>query len=351
MHVDWDWIKQRPHYFAEVLSKNNAVFVLYIRSNRRSNLSKNSKERIRAYPVINIPKQFKFKIIKNLNFLIHKFIYSIAIYFWKPDVVWLSYPTMVKELPKHAVIPIIYDCMDNHYSMAPVVNKLEILNCEKDLVAKATAIIVSSDQLLLNIQEIAEPECKKIHIVRNGYNGVSIVPEANNKSNQIFKICYVGTVGKWFDWNIINHGLLYFPELEFHIIGPIEYGIDVLKHERITYYGVVEHEKLYSRVKAFDCFIMPFIVNDIILSVDPVKLYEYINFDKNIICVKYREIERFQKFVHYYNDENEFINTILCLMKDNTLKYSAKDRIQFLLNNTWKSRAVQLDKIIDNIES
>ena len=46
---------------------------------------------------------------------------------------------------------------------------------------------------------------------------------------------------------------------------------------------------------------MPFILNELIESVDPVKLYEYINFEKNIICIKYDEILRFKDFVYFYN--------------------------------------------------
>lgn len=51
-----------------------------------------------------------------------------------------------------------------------------------------------------------------------------------------------------------------------------------------------------------DCLIMPFILNDIISDVDPVKLYEYISMGKNIISVKYREVKRFEKFVYFYRE-------------------------------------------------
>ena len=66
---------------------------------------------------------------------------------------------------------------------------------------------------------------------------------------------------------------------------------------------------------------MPFVVNDIILSVDPVKLYEYLNFNKNIISVHYPEIDRFSDFVNFYNSNKELISVIFKLMNDNSHKY------------------------------
>ena len=74
----------------------------------------------------------------------------------------------------------------------------------------------------------------------------------------------------------------------------------------MEFMGTVEHNKLYSAVKDSTALIMPFKVNKIIESVDPVKLYEYINFNKNILTIKYNEINRFDKFVYFYSDYTEY---------------------------------------------
>ncbi len=51
---------------------------------------------------------------------------------------------------------------------------------------------------------------------------------------------------------------------------------------------------------------MPFKLNDIVEAVDPVKLYEYINFNKDILTISYKEIERFSKFTYSYDGYDEF---------------------------------------------
>ena len=87
-----------------------------------------------------------------------------------------------------------------------------------------------------------------------------------------------------------------------------------------------------------DCLIMPFIVNELIEAVDPVKIYEYINFNKNIIMSKYNEVERFKNFVYFYQTLQDFDNAIEDIKKTRRTKYSQKDRKSFLQENTWKNR-------------
>ncbi len=51
----------------------------------------------------------------------------------------------------------------------------------------------------------------------------------------------------------------------------------------MKFYGPIDDDKLYKNVQNFDCLIMPFKLNKLIFSVDPVKLYEYINYNKPIV--------------------------------------------------------------------
>jgi hypothetical protein len=107
--------------------------------------------------------------------------------------------------------------------------------------------------------------------------------------------------------------------------------------------GVVQHDQLKQYVKEVDGFIMPFYVTDLITSVDPVKLYEYINFNKNILCVKYDEINRFERYVFFYSDYKSYISQIKIMMQSNDdIKYSEEDRINFLHENTWENRVEQI---------
>ena len=134
------------------------------------------------------------------------------------------------------------------------------------------------------------------------------------------------------------------PKLRYKIIGPAE--VTLPENERIEYTGTVEHHRLYDAIKDTDCLTMPFVINDIVLSVDPVKLYEYINYNKNILCVRYPEIGRFEPFVYFYEDYDTFLNQIKKMMKDNRIKYDNESRIRFLQENNWESRVREITRIL-----
>ena len=128
-------------------------------------------------------------------------------------------------------------------------------------------------------------------------------------------------------------------------------GNNYRKQERLYYEGVVEHKELYNRIREYDCLVMPFQVNEIVLSVDPVKLYEYISFGKCIISVFYPEIERFGDFVYFYRTAEEYSALLEELTRSGfPPKYSAGQQKEFLSENTWDSRYLTVRQCIEDME-
>lgn len=165
-------------------------------------------------------------------------------------------------------------------------------------------------------------KCKdKIVLNRNAFDGVILNVNYENIRKDVYKIGYIGTISAWFDFESLYYTLDNIKNIEYHLIGPIDHKHR--PHERIKLYGPIKHEDLYSFAKEFDCFIMPFKLNELITSVDPVKLNEYINYNKSIISVYYDEIKRFSPFVSFYNNKED-LNTILQSMVNQNFpkKYS-----------------------------
>jgi teichuronic acid biosynthesis glycosyltransferase TuaH len=80
---------------------------------------------------------------------------------------------------------------------------------------------------------------------------------------------------------------------------------------------------------------MPFVVDDLVRSVNPVKIYEYIYFDKPILSIYYPGLERFKKFIDFYINKEECVSIIEKCLISSTKKYSAFEREIFFLENTW----------------
>ncbi len=349
-HIDWNWIKQRPQFIAEGLSSFFDVSVVYMFQNRnRTVLQKGKEPTVPVNPIYAIPFFSRLSLTRYIDEKFRYFQYFRHYKRIKPDYLYFTHPYQNPVIPKRFKGKIVYDCMDNYVAMARDSQKEIIKNYEQKLVDRADSILVSSQKLEeVLVERYGEHLKEKISIVRNGYSG-NILPVAvgnESRAENKFTISYIGTIGAWFNFDYVLRSLQEFPNLEYRIIGPSD-SPSLPQADRLVYVGTVEHSKLHEEIQDVQCLVMPFQMNDIVEAVDPVKLYEYINFNKNILCVKYKEIERFDPFVHFYTDYESFRNQISRMMEDNTLRYSQESRRIFLEENSWESRVSQIKQILE----
>lgn len=353
MNVDINWIKQRPHFIAEQLNENFDIIVYYPYFYNRKILVNNELDKnLKTKKIIRIPNALNNNFIRKIfDFFMSKII-IFSIKKEKPDFLFLSSPDHANYIPNNYKGIVVYDCMDDLIALAKTQEQIDrVYKNELKIIKSSDIILVTSNELKKVILNRYNDFISKqvIEVCRNAFNG-PIIELKNNKvisdTKKVFKIGYFGTISTWFDFKLLEHSLNTNLNIEYNIVGPITDDVTIPKNKRIKYHSIVKHDKLINFVEDMDCLIMPFEVNDIIKSVDPVKFYEYINFNKNIISVYYEEIERFEPFVYFYNNEEEFVANINKLIKDNSIKYSAKERKEFLELNSWKNRYNQIETIL-----
>lgn len=354
MNVDWNWIKQRPQFIAEGLSSSFEVSILYrYKYNRKGLTADNQAHNYKLSRIYTIPFINKQKTLKRINDWIIKRWINLLIRLTKPDLVYVTNPEHIAGVPSSYAGKIAYDCMDYHSAfIEDNMERKQLIEFERELVDRADLIVVSSDKLKANLTQNYQLDgsSKRISVVRNGYNGEVLdnALESEVDKKEKFSLAYIGTISHWFDFDVLRYSLEQLPNIEYWIIGP-QSKVSVLEHPRIKYFGSVEHAKLYNIIKDANALIMPFQLNDIVEAVDPVKLYEYINFNKNIISIRYDEVERFEDFVYFYNTKDEFVEAIRNIQLSDGIKYSFDKRITFLKHNTWKSRVKQLVDLIKKL--
>lgn len=362
MHVPWGWIKQRPHFLAELLSQDYNVEVFYKKSfnvssknllnKREDNYENLSINRFLIFPFN------RFPILRNLEFLNTFFIRyqlpKISVY----DYVWITSPllySIVKPLLKKSKI--IYDCMDDaaEFPLAKRNVKLcsHILKSEAELLKDADIVFCSSDYLKAKILDRAHSN-RKVTVVNNAIS----LPNVDNKylCNEVndeilskieklsYPLLYIGTISEWFDFNMMLLILDKFPEINLVLIGPSDCMIP--SHPRIHHLGTVERKYIYTIMDAAWALIMPFVVDELIRSVNPVKMYEYIYMRKNIIAPFYSEMKKFSSYAYLYKTESELelIISNLLTNKQGVTESAGKEMQIFAENNTWDSRYNQIKK-------
>lgn len=352
MHVDWNWIKQRPHFLGELLSKTNEVDVFFVRNYR--NLRKNTKNKVTNFksisPIKKIPLSSRCNGLKFLEKIINLSTLQ-KIYNGHYDIIWISSPIIldfinIKRLSKSQII---YDCMDDVSAFYNEREKREFyLNKEKELIKNVDIIFTSS----VNLKEkmVERGATVPIYTVNNAISK-SLIPMQSDKSeiktgqnNKVFNLVYFGMISTWFDFDILLSILSNHSDVKIILAGPTE--VKIPKHQSIEYIGVVNHSDISELSKMADAFIMPFVINELIQSVDPVKVYEYIAFQRPSIIKKYKETQKFSGLVNLYDDITTLDELINDLKIGKLRPPSYESIIHFLNKNNWDSRVEEISRII-----
>lgn len=338
-HVNWFWIFQRPQILALFLEKDFDVTVYSKSVLFKPLLSKNNRKPKKLENVIQLPKENLLKLFKKINRLIYEGHMKKA---YKYDALWVCHPIQLLDIPEDYKGTIIYDCMDNHSSLASEGNKERIKRLEQKLISRADIVFVSSNYLKEHVLRD-----KESILIRNGHNYTSIVPPQNAMQKDVYTIGYFGTISAWFDFDLLCNSIEVVQRVQYKLIGPNDTSFKGVNG--ISLEGVVQHSELGEVIMDYDALIMPFVVNDIILAVDPVKLYEYISFGKCVISVWYPEIDRLEPYVYFYRNNEEYLELLQELVKCGFKpKYDEKQQVEFLKDNSWDARYNTIKGILMN---
>lgn len=355
MHIPWGWIKQRPQFLAEGLSNRYNIDVMYRKSNHNQKgvnstlLSDTlSIDGFRSLPWERIP--FMPRAIGNfINRLLWKLkSKNLNDY----NYIWVSDPVIWKDIISHSKYrgKLIYDCMDD-YSAFPYLNKYPkqrkyLERCEKELLEKADFVFCSANTLKNKLTS-KYGITRQFHIVNNAIASDISKYENNPDSIKLPKktLTYIGTISEWIDFENLIKLLDTNQELHIILYGPKRMP-EIPQHERLEWRGTIPHNQILSVMNASDALIMPFIVNELIESVNPVKLYEYIYSGRPIIASRYGETKQFEGFISLYSSYEElqkFVDKYI----SGDVHLDVNSMEEYAMNNTWSARCSQIISVID----
>jgi len=343
-HVNWSWIKQRPHFIPYYIAKSG-VEVTYLSLNSITSFISNNKikmenevnERNLHIKEVNVlPLGSRVKIVGKINALLvaKNMVDSF-------DTIVLTHPSQIDYITKKQKDKtIIYECMDNHPYFTDNKKIRDILiSKEKVLCSLSNKIIVSSYELKKRLIARYGIDSKKINVIFNALDDDTILSYYTDKIDlKSPNLVYIGTIGSWFDFKIIEEFAKNNPNYTIYLVGPIEKCIESELPNlqlNVVLIGAVEHKDVFKYIRSGDIMILPFKVNDVIECVDPVKIYEYIALNKPIVSSYWSELDKFGGKVHFYKDDQSFehvVNNIDLDVTENIID------IEFVQKENWNSR-------------
>jgi len=219
---------------------------------------------------------------------------------------------------------------------------------------KDVLVITSADQLYKDM--VSKRKSRKNIILSS--NGVDLKHFTNLSKDKIdimekikkeYKtiIGYYGALASWFDYDLVKKIAKDYPGIAFVLIG-IKYDTsfdlsEIEKIPNIKYLGAVNYKILPDYAKYFDIAWIPFVINEITLATNPIKVFEYMALEKFIItsdlpeCHKYKSVNIAKK----YQDYQYLIDNYQKLLTADYIKQLKKDAH----DNSWEYKAEEIKKI------
>lgn len=106
------------------------------------------------------------------------------------------------------------------------------------------------------------------------------------------------------------------------------------------------HDEIPFYIAKFDIGIIPFKINSLTQTMNPLKMYEYLAMGLPIVSTDLPEVKSFREVIKIARTYEEFVNLIQGeLMTNNRMKIQR--RIEIAKENSWEKRAEQIGSIID----
>jgi glycosyltransferase involved in cell wall biosynthesis len=238
-----------------------------------------------------------------------------------------------------------YDVADDRMQFQEIKNwylsYLEKLSEEADL------ITTSSETLF---DQLSKYKKNNIYLIPNGVDVDHFITNTKTQCpadlTGIKKpiLGYVGTIGEWFDFDLIKKILIKYPDMSIVVIGYLyqtqkQNMIQLKKFKNFHFLGVKCYLELPSYVQQFSCCIIPFKINKLTKSVNPLKLYEYSASGKYTVSTELQEIKKYSDYVYLAKDHDDFLNLIQSALQNN----DGQQLIEFAQKHNWN---VIVDRLI-----
>jgi len=268
----------------------------------------------------------------------------------KEPILWHFYSgnyDLVKSLPKKLSILEICDDTPEFFADNPDIHD-EVMKNEDGMTLSVDVVFTISEYLREKKQAL-RPDIK---VIRNGviYEDFCHVPDLpRGPKDELFPlkppiVGYTGAVSKWFDFELIESIADTLKHVNFVFIGRIAPNQQTTAQKlnsrpNIQFLGERLYEELPHYMKYFNIAQIPFIINDLILSVNPIKLYEYLAAGLRVVATPLPEVVHYAQggIIETAGESGEYSRVIDKLLAE-------KDRIhtkacqQIARENSWQAR-------------
>jgi len=244
---------------------------------------------------------------------------------------------------------LIYHCVDE-FSEFTGTDKNAIASLEQRLMQKSHCVFVSSD-LLLKTKRRHNP---RTYLVTHGVDVPhfrtacetgTVVPQ-DIASLQKPVIGFFGLIADWVDIDLIRFLALSRPQWTFVLIGKATTSLKVIEDlPNVRLLGQKPYVSLPAYAKAFDIALLPFVINELTLAANPLKLREYLAAGLPVVSSAIPEAEKLKHVLQVAHNRTEFLDAIQSIVDSGQLGPQRAISLK-MESDSWDAKVEQLSEIV-----
>lgn len=165
-----------------------------------------------------------------------------------------------------------FDAMDDFPAFYAGISRRALLKRELAIVSRVARLLTSSTALMQRWRCYR----KDAVLALNGCDPDAFSPVGTPEGRFDANVLgYIGTIGEWFDWEIVFRLARAKPRMNIHVIGPVVAALPDGIPRNVKLLGPCRNDEAIAAMGKFSIGLIPFKQNRLTASVDPIKYYEY----------------------------------------------------------------------------
>jgi glycosyltransferase involved in cell wall biosynthesis len=263
-------------------------------------------------------------------------------------VTWTFEPASAEVAGSLGESAVVYHCVDE-FSEFSGADKHALLELEKKLIEKSDCVFVSSDRLLATKRQHNRKTFLVTHGVdvshfRKACDPATVVPAEMSRLKSPV-IGFFGLIADWVDLDLLRFLAESRPDWNLVLIGKSLTSIHILDGmNNVHVLGPRPYASLPNYAKGFDAAILPFVVNELTLAANPLKLREYLAAGLPVVASAIPEAEKLSGLVRIGRNRQDFLQALDAIVS------SGSTGPQLAISNqmnseSWDEKVEQLSRI------
>jgi len=248
----------------------------------------------------------------------------------------------LQVLQRHPDIHSIYDAMDDFPAFYHGFSRQSMARREKAIAERVSRVLVSSTMLAERFSRLRSTPV----IVLNAC-AIESLPFMSEKTEKPVQtvLGYVGTIGHWFDWELVFSLAQNNPSMRIRLVGPIYTAPPAGVPLNIELFPACDHASAIQWMQGFTVGLIPFIKNELTASVDPIKYYEYFALGLPVLSTRFGEmaLRDGRPGVFLIDSPDNLAAHVDAAL---AYKYRIEDINIFRIENSWESRFNRIDSAV-----